>query len=129
MTNDSTDSVDVRKWPIVVATGDLGQVSWTPHNGDITEEDRAHLLGEGWLFGDPSMKQKVVDLLDDPEVDSVLVDGSRVGILTILWLPCIVFCTAGGLSTRRATGCWGRLCLRWWHQKTMTPTSFTDAGV
>jgi hypothetical protein len=75
MTNDSTDSVDARKWPIVVATGDLGQVSWTPHNGDITEEDRPLLLGEGWLFGDSSMKQKVVDLLDDPEVDSVLIDG------------------------------------------------------
>ena len=50
MTNDSTDSVDARKWPIVVVTGDLGQVSWTPHNGDITEEDRPLLLGEGWLL-------------------------------------------------------------------------------
>ena len=75
MVNNSTDSVDTRKWPIVVATGDLGQVSWTPHNGDITEEDRPLLLGEGWLFGEPEMKRKVMDLLDNTEVDSVLIDG------------------------------------------------------
>lgn len=75
MTNNDAASVGEKKWPIVVATGDLGQVSWTPHNGDITEEDRPLLLGEGWLFGNPEMKRKVTDLLDNTEVDSVLIDG------------------------------------------------------